>query len=165
MPALRYATGKTLLMVAYPVLVYFGLSWFDARERGFANFFLFVPSLLNFVLLTVFLSSITSPPSIAEKFACVLVKDLQEEEIRYCRKVTLVWCVFFVGNGSLATGLAVYASLEVWTAYNGIIAYCLMGTLFISEFLYRHWRFRRYVGTPFDPFLRRIFPPVNSDGC
>ena len=152
-------------MVAYPALVYLGLSWFDTKDWVFANFFLFVPSLINFALLTVFLNSIFSPPAIAEKFARVLVKDLREEEIRYCRKVTLVWCFFFVGNGSLATGLAVYASLEVWTAYNGIIAYCLMGTLFISEFLYRHWRFRRYVGTPFDPFLRRIFPPVNSDGC
>ena len=72
---------------------------------------------------------------------------------------------FFAGNGSLAAGLAVYASLGIWTIYNGVIAYLLMGTLFASEFLYRHWRFRRYVGTMFDPVLRRLFPPTPSDGC
>ena len=34
-----------------------------------------------------------------------------------------------------------------------------MGLLFATEFVYRHWRFRRYVGLPTDPLLRRLFPP------
>jgi uncharacterized membrane protein len=109
--------------------------------------------------------TLISPPPVAEKFARVWVQNLSEDEIRYCRKVTQVWCAFFAGNGSLAAGLAVYASLGIWTIYNGVIAYLLMGTLFASEFLYRHWRFRRYVGTMFDPVLRRLFPPTSSDGC
>jgi uncharacterized membrane protein len=59
--------------------------------------------------------------------------------------------------------LTFYASLEAWTLYNGVVAYVLMGLLFSLEFLYRHWRFRRYVGTPFDSILRRIFPPPVSN--
>ena len=165
MLSFKLSVGKTLLTLTYPVLVYLGLTWFEAREQFFASFFLFIPTLINFTLLGVFASTLISPPPLVEKFARVWVQTLSEAEVGYCRRVTLVWCVFFAGNGSLAAGLAMYASLEAWTAYNGVIAYFLMGALFLSEFLYRHWRFRRYVGTPFDPFLRRIFPPVNSDGC
>ena len=51
------------------------------------------------------------------------------------------------------------ASLEVWTLYTGLVSYLLIGTLFAIEFVYRHWRFRRYLGAPTDALLRRIFPP------
>jgi hypothetical protein len=39
-----------------------------------------------------------------------------------------------------------------------------MGTLFAIEFLYRTWRFRRYVGGPLNPLLERLFPPIQEDG-
>ena len=165
MSLLKPSVSKTLLTLAYPGLEYLGLTWFEVREQIFANVFLFIPALINLGLLGVFASSLISPPPLVEKFARLWVQTLSEDEIRYCRNVTRVWCVFFVGNGSLSAGLAVYGSLEAWTAYNGGIAYLLMGALFTSEFLYRHWRFRRYVGTPLDPILRRLFPPAPSDGC
>ena len=159
------SASKILLTLAYPILVYFALTCFQTQEQLFANIFLFIPTIINFILLGVFARTLKAPPSVVEKFALVWVQNLSEDEILYCRKVTQVWCAFFAGNGSLAAGLAVYASLGIWTIYNGVIAYLLMGTLFASEFLYRHWRFRRYVGTMFDPVLRRLFPPTPSDGC
>jgi uncharacterized membrane protein len=42
-----------------------------------------------------------------------------------------------VANGLLALGLALWASVEAWALYTGLIAYVLMGTLFGGEWLYR----------------------------
>jgi len=51
--------------------------------------------------------------------------------------VTIVWCVFLLLNGLVALWTALYASLELWTAYNGFVAYLLMGALFGGELLVR----------------------------
>ncbi|HEY5799896.1 MAG TPA: hypothetical protein VIT92_06735, partial [Burkholderiaceae bacterium] len=60
----------------------------------------------------------------------------------YTRRVTQVWCAFFVVNGAIALGLAMYASEAAWSLYTGVIAYCAMGALFAGEWLVRQ-RFKR----------------------
>ena len=55
----------------------------------------------------------------------------------YTRKVTQVWCGFFVLNGGLALGTALWASDATWALYNGLIAYGLMGVLFAGEWVVR----------------------------
>ena len=62
--------------------------------------------------------------------------------IAYTRRVTQIWCVFFVINGSIALGTALWASEAIWSLYTGVIAYVLMGILFVGEFLFRI-RFKR----------------------
>ena len=116
------------------------------------------PALVSFALLIAFAYSLTRSESIIEGYARVVAGDLPEEERLYCRKVTLVWCVFFL-NGCAALWLAMAGTLGQWALYTGGIAYVMMGILFTSEYLYRYWRFRRYFGAPTDPVLRRIFPP------
>ncbi|MBL4621504.1 MAG: hypothetical protein JKY89_03820, partial [Immundisolibacteraceae bacterium] len=49
----------------------------------------------------------------------------------------------FMVNGSIAAMLALYGSLEMWTLYNGFIAYLLIGILFGGEFLVRQYIKRR----------------------
>jgi len=127
--------------------------WNDAR------LLLFVPGLLSLALLYSFARTLRAGPSMVETFARMQVRDLPREEVLYCRKVTVVWCLFFAANATVALWLALAGSLGAWTFYNGLLAYLLIGTLFALEFLYRTWRFRRYFGTPFDPLLRRVFPP------
>lgn len=56
---------------------------------------------------------------------------------RYCRKVTGLWCLFFVANFSLALWTVVSGDMGLWTLYNGCIAYILMGVLFGGEFVVR----------------------------
>ena len=58
------------------------------------------------------------------------------------RTVTKVWCGFFVANGLAALGTALWASPKVWSLYNGVVAYLLMGVLFAGEYLVR-LRFKR----------------------
>jgi uncharacterized membrane protein len=57
--------------------------------------------------------------------------------VRYTRRVTEVWCAFFVLNAAAAAYTAIYATREAWALYNGVIAYVLMGTLFVAERLLR----------------------------
>lgn len=154
---------KVITVALYPLLIYLGLNWFEAADRFTGQLFLLLPVIVNAVLLFTFAATLFYPPAIIEKIARTISKDLSPGEIFYCRKVTLIWSLFFLLNGSMALYLTFYASLEAWTLYNGVVAYVLMGLLFSLEFLYRHWRFRRYVGTPFDSILRRIFPSTISN--
>jgi 3-hydroxymyristoyl/3-hydroxydecanoyl-(acyl carrier protein) dehydratase len=55
----------------------------------------------------------------------------------YCRKVTLVWCAFFVLNGGIAAWTIFSGSDVLWSVYNGGISYILTGMLFAGEFIVR----------------------------
>jgi uncharacterized membrane protein len=125
--------------------------------------FLFVPALVNLALLVSFAHTLREGPSMVETFALLQVDELSDAERRYAVTVTRVWCGFFFVNGGIALVLAVFASVGAWALYTGFLSYLLMGTLFAIEFLYRTWRFRRYVGGPLNPLLERIFPPFEDD--
>lgn len=120
---------------------------------------LLTPALVSFALLLAFGLSFRQPETVIETLASAQVGTLAPEERVYCRKVTALWCAFFLCNGSVALQLAVAGSKEAWALYTACIAYVLLGLLFASEFVYRQWRFRRYVGAPTDVLFRRIFPP------
>lgn len=106
---------------------------------------------INITLLFVFASTLFMPPNIIFRFATLADKSIKgssyEEKVRaYCRNVTIVWCVFFVLNGTAAFcttfadrifGLDEQAARKVWAVYNGGISYVLMGTLFVVEFIVR----------------------------
>lgn len=97
----------------------------------------FYPVLVNAVLLAVFTISLRHPPSAIERLARLQEPDLPEAGVRYTRRVTQVWCGFFVINGSIALATAVWGSDALWALYNGLIAYVLMGLLFAGEWLLR----------------------------
>jgi len=120
---------------------------------------LLTPALVSFALLLSFARSFHQPETVVATFAREQLGTLAPEERTYCRRVTAVWCGFFLGNGALAAELALVDAKEAWALYTGCVAYVLMGLLFASEFVYRQWRFRRYLGAPTDVFFRRIFPP------
>ena len=100
------------------------------------------PVLVNAVLLALFGYSLIVPPSMIERFARLREPDLPDAAIGYTRRVTQVWCVFFVINGSIAFGTALWARPAVWSLYTGVISYILMGLLFAIEYLVR-LRFKR----------------------
>lgn len=102
------------------------------------------PVLVNLVMLGVFGYSLLSPPTLVERIARMQEKDFPPEAIPYTRRVTQVWCIFFVVNGSIAAGTALWAEPRIWFLYNGVIAYVLMGALFAGEYLVRR-RFRRRI--------------------
>lgn len=103
------------------------------------------PVCVNGLMLVLFGASLLKPPSIVERMARIWDPDLPVAAIGYTRRVTEVWCVFFVLNGSAALVTAVAADIETWAFYNGVVSYILMGILFAGEYLIRRRVLRRRV--------------------
>lgn len=97
----------------------------------------FYPVLVNLGLLAVFSYSLYYPPSIIERLARFKQHDLPERGVVYTRRVTRIWCLFFLGNGLVAAYTAVWCSMAVWSLYNGFIAYGLIALLMAVEYLVR----------------------------
>jgi uncharacterized membrane protein len=95
------------------------------------------PVLVNLGMLAVFGYSLYAPPSVIERMARLSDPALPAYAVAYTRRVTQVWCGFFVINGTLAMVTAIWASAAVWSLYNGVLAYVLMGCLFGGEYLVR----------------------------
>ena len=72
------------------------------------------------------------------RFARLRTPELDDYAIGYTRILTAVWVSFFIANGSIAAWTALYASIDTWTLYNGLISYVLIAVLFVGE-----WPVRR----------------------
>ncbi len=96
-----------------------------------------IPVVINLACCIGFVRTLRYPPSMIERFARLQEPHLSETAIRYTRQVTIVWCVFFVLNGSIALYTALFCEMKTWALYNGLIAYVLMGALFAGEYLVR----------------------------
>lgn len=95
------------------------------------------PLLVNVVMLLVFATSLRFGPPVVERLARMQEPDLPPFAVAYTRKVTQVWCGFFVLNGGLALVTALWASDRTWALYNGLLAYVMMAVLFAGEWLVR----------------------------
>lgn len=93
------------------------------------------PVVISFSFFSVFVYSLIKPPAIITLIASARDK-ITESAVIYTRKVTVVWCFFFIFNGLVALW-TVFLSDEYWTLYNGVISYILMGILFACEWLIR----------------------------
>lgn len=97
----------------------------------------FYPALVSGVMLVIFSWSLLSGPSLIERLARLQYPALPPEAIIYTRCVTQVWCGFFIVNGAISLSTALWSSFEVWSIYNGLIAYLLMGILMTVEYIVR----------------------------
>ena len=102
------------------------------------------PVMVNAALFAVFAYSLIVPPTVDERLARLREPDLPSQAIAYTRRVTQVWCVFFVINGTIALFTALYASSALWWFYNGFVAYLFIGLLFAGEYWVRRRFKRRY---------------------
>jgi uncharacterized membrane protein len=98
---------------------------------------LFYPVVVNGVMLAVFGGSLWTAMPIVERLARLREPALPGVAVRYTRRVTQIWCAFFIGNGGIALFTALYGDMSLWTAWNGMISYLLMGTLMAGEWLVR----------------------------
>jgi len=65
---------------------------------------------------------------------------LSGEVVRYTRRVTLAWCLFFVAQlmGSLV--LLLIAPLDAWSLFVNLCNLPLIGAMLCAEYIYRQWR-------------------------
>lgn len=107
------------------------------------------PVLVSATLLAVFGASLWRPPTVIERIARLAEPALAPQAVVYTRKVTQVWCGFFLLNGLAASWTVLWGSDEAWLLYNGLLAYLLMGLLFAGEWLLRRrMQARLPVGVP-----------------
>ncbi|KLT72327.1 membrane protein [Neisseria arctica] len=92
---------------------------------------------VSLLMLAVFGGSLFAKQSVIERLARLQNPDLPPEGVRYTRKVTQIWCVFFILNALAAAVLVCAEQYEWWAFYTGIISYVLMGMLLGGEWLYR----------------------------
>lgn len=104
------------------------------------------PVLVNATLFTVFAYSLIVPPTVVERMARLREPELPAQAVAYTRRVTQVWCGFFIVNGIVALFTALYASSAVWWFYNGFLAYVLIGVLFAGEYCVRRHAKRLHHG-------------------
>ena len=102
----------------------------------------FYPVLVNLSLLSFFGFTLWRPPSFAFRMASLHDKSLENSPSfksveRYCRNVTVGWCIFFIVNGSIATFTVFVGSDKIWSLYNGLFSYILIGLFFMVEYLVR----------------------------
>jgi len=95
------------------------------------------PVIISSCVFLTFALTLIKPPSMIETFARLQNKDLPDKAIPYCRKVTIIWCIFLLINSSIALYTALETDMKTWTLYNGLISYLIMGLLFAGEFAYR----------------------------
>ncbi len=105
--------------------------------RGSVESLRYYPVAVNAAMLILFATSLLYPPTLIERLARLSDPELPAEGVRYTRRLTQVWCAFFVANGLAALWTARHASWEHWTLYNGLIAYVLMSALLTGEWLLR----------------------------
>lgn len=105
------------------------------------------PAFMNIAMLIAFAQTLIRPPTMIERFARLVEPNLPEHGVRYTRKVTWTWCIFFALNAAIAAYTAAFSSWHVWTVYNGVISYVGMGVIFAGEFLIRPF-FRNAPGAP-----------------
>ena len=104
------------------------------------------PVVVNMALLAIFAHSLIVPPTVVERLARLREPDLPAQARAYTRRVTQVWCGFFMVNGVIALFTALYASSALWWFYNGFLAYLFIGLLFAGEYFVRQQAKRRYHG-------------------
>lgn len=121
----RYAAGAALLLALLSMYL------------NLATPLKLYPVIVSAALLGVFVISLWHPPTVIERLARLQDPDLPKQAVAYTKKVTIVWCGFFLMNGLIALVTALYVSDKIWALYNGLISYCLMGMLFAGEWLVR----------------------------
>jgi uncharacterized membrane protein len=71
---------------------------------------------------------------------------LPPEVVRYTRRVTAAWCVFFAGMAATSLFLFLLAPLPVWSVFANLLNLPLVVSMFVAEYLVRitHLRHLRH---------------------
>ena len=106
------------------------------------------PVFINIILLNTFGITLFQPPVMIYRFAVLADKSIpkslgQKKIAAYCYKVTVIWIVFFIINGSIAALTIFYGSDLIWAIYNNAVAPVLIGILFTGEFIVRKYAQRK----------------------
>ena len=98
---------------------------------------LWYPVAVNGVMLLLFGCSLLRGLPLVERFARLREPDLPQKAIAYTYRVTQIWCLFFIVNGSVAALTCIVSDVYWWMLWNGMISYLLIGMLMAGEWIVR----------------------------
>jgi len=118
---------------------------------GDSEFFIkLYPALASLAYLTIMVTSFFFPPPLAYYFIDIFDKKIKTKIPKeifddYCFKASVVWCIFFVIDCIISVITTIddivskiittHSPKVVWGVYNGCITYCIMGLIFVGEFI------------------------------
>jgi uncharacterized membrane protein len=107
------------------------------------------PALASIAYLTIMITSFIFPPPLAYYFVDIFDKKIKTKipkEIfdNFCFRASVVWCVFFFVDAIIAVITVYFSSELVWGIYNGGITYCIMGLIFVGEFIVLKIKEKKY---------------------
>ena len=119
---------KALLFIGFALI--FGLLF--SNDELFLRLY---PVCMNLFVCISFWMSLHEKPLItvfAEKMGHKPTKQM----LSYTKKATIAWTVFMAIN-TIISIFTLFSPLWIWTLYNGLISYILIGIMFCAEYLVR----------------------------
>lgn len=123
------------LVAAFLLLVFPVLNLSDVR---------LYPVFISACVASVFLGSLLTGRPLVERIARAMEGDLPQAAIVYTRRVTIVWGLVLATNAVISLATALWGSMAIWTFYNGLLSYLIMGLVFGIELLVRRRMRRRW---------------------
>lgn len=125
--------GQALRVVAGLGLLLCLLVWWHQQTQ----WLLWYPVLVNGLGFALFFISLWQPMTVVERIARWQEPALPAAAVGYTRRVTQIWCLFFLLNGAVAGWTIWLGDMRYWSLYNGVISYLAMALLMAGEYLVR----------------------------
>jgi uncharacterized membrane protein len=126
--ALLVAAGAVLLLRHYWPLL----------EKNFPVVYLLQEGGFYSIMAASFgVSLLGNRVSLCTQLADKVHGPLTPQELRYTRRVTLAWAIFFLSITGISIALFAYAPLRIWSLFANFCALPLMGLMFVAEYAVR----------------------------
>lgn len=140
------------LLPLVPLILY--LVW-STHSAG--ALLLLPPVLINLAMALIFGSTLLpgATPLITQ-FSRILKGTLDTKALRYTRRITLAWVVFFTLMALESVLLALYAPPWVWSLFTNFLNYLFLLLFFLVEYALRVRLFPEQEHPGFIPFIRSL---------
>lgn len=147
----RHWLSASLLFISIAFILYL------TQQVEFQYLLFLPPLLIIFSLFVLFSQSLVAGNTpLISLYAKLLGDKLEERHLRYNRKLTILWSVFFFAMGISSILLALFASFDNWSLFTHVISYLLVALFFVIEFMYRKHHFAGEVEGGFFQFIIKI---------
>lgn len=118
-----------------------GVIWLLLGKRIVENymwFYLFQHAGINAGLTIFFgMTLFGQNTPLITRFAAIVHEELTPGQIRYTRKVTIAWTLFFLATAVISVGLFLFAPIEAWAFFANALYLPLTILMFAGEYLIR----------------------------
>ncbi len=128
--------------ILLPALVIYVIYAATATISQSQMLLLYYPAVVNLTLGGVFLNSLRSGDPLLLRIIRARGTTMTVHAPSYLYWLTGIWAAFFIVNAAISIWTSTQ-SLEIWTLYNGFLAYIAIGVLAAGEFVFRYFYKRR----------------------